>query len=268
MRPALKTHGGKAYLAKRIAELLPGHRTYLEPFAGGLSVLLNKRRSPIEIAGDLDSELIRFYVTLRDQPGELCRRLRSIPYTLESFQWAREPSEDPDPIESAARFMVKNRLSRGGLGRDFAWSERLRGGQPGDVNGWQTILVELPKIAARLRGVELHCADALDLIRKFDGPHTLDYLDPTYPAATRTAKNAYTHEMSDEAHARLLDVIVNVRGMVVLSGYRNPLYDSALHSWERHEFEMPNNSGQTKVKTRRVEVVWMSPSCDRFELTG
>jgi hypothetical protein len=38
------------------------------------------------------------------------------------------------------------------------------------------------------------------------------------------------------------------------------------HSWERHEFEMANHSGQTEVKTRRVEVVWMSPSCDRFEL--
>jgi DNA adenine methylase len=268
MRPPIKRHGGKFYPAKRIVRLLPAHDTFVEPHAGGLNVLLNKRRSRIEVAGDLDSALIRFYECLRDRPEELRRRLQSIPYSLESFQWACEVGGDLDTIESAARFVVKNRFSRGGLGQRFAWSERLRGGQPGDVNGWQTILAELPKIAARLQGVELHCADALDLIERFDGPETLHYLNPPYPHATRTARDAYKHEMSDEAHERLLDAILNVRGMVVLSGYRNPLYDQALRSWKRHEIELANNSGQTKVKSRRVEVIWLNPACDRLELTG
>jgi DNA adenine methylase len=53
MRPAVKRHGGKHYLARRIIARLPGHRAYVEPFAGGLSVLINKRPCPIEVAGDL-----------------------------------------------------------------------------------------------------------------------------------------------------------------------------------------------------------------------
>jgi hypothetical protein len=56
--------------------------------------------------------------------------------------------------------------------------------------------------------------------------------------------------------------------MVILSGYANPLYDHSLRSWERHEFERPNDSGQTKVKSRRLEIVWLSPNCNRFELGG
>jgi hypothetical protein len=104
------------------------------------------------------------------------------------------------------------------------------------VNGWL-----LPKIAARLRGVEIYHADAMDLIERFDGPETLFYIDPPYVHAARTARDAYKHVISVAAHKRLLDAILNVRGMVALSGYRNPLYDSALRSRERHEFEMTNN---------------------------
>ena len=38
----LKWHGGKAYLAKKIIELMPPHLHYVEPYGGGLQVLLAK----------------------------------------------------------------------------------------------------------------------------------------------------------------------------------------------------------------------------------
>src|SRR5262249_53588545 len=57
-RPAVKWHGGKHYLARRILARLPAHRRYVEPFAGGLSVLLNKRPASVEVAADLHPGLI------------------------------------------------------------------------------------------------------------------------------------------------------------------------------------------------------------------
>ena len=123
--------------------------------SGGLSVLLNKPRARTEVAGDKSAALIRFYGCLRDWPEGLIDRLRSIAYTVESFAWACEASDDPDPIESAARFLVRNRFSRG-TRQGFRVVRLTPGGQPGDANAWATILEELPAIAERLQGVELH----------------------------------------------------------------------------------------------------------------
>jgi DNA adenine methylase len=268
LRPPLKWHGGKHYLAGYIISLFLNHRVYVEAFCGGLSVLLGKWRSAVEVCGDINPELIHFHTCLRDQLEELAKRLGSIPYAKQSFEWASSPFTDPDAIERAVRFMVKNSMSRGGMMRDFAWSKRLRGGLPGNENAWRTLMKELPAISARLQEVQFYHSDVVDLIKRFDGPDTLHYVDPPYVHAARTARDAYAFEMSDADHTRLLDTLLKVQGMVIVSGYASALYDTALHGWERIEIDMPNNSGQGKVKQRRTEVLWVSPGCDRFELRG
>jgi DNA adenine methylase len=264
LRPAKKTHGGKSYLARRIIRLLPAHRVYVEPFAGGLSVLLNKTPAHVEIANDLDAALIGLYRVLQDQLKELLGRLNSIPYDAAIFKHAKQFRAGPDAVENALWFLVRNRFSRGGLGQSFAKSDRLRGGRPGDLNAWLTIQRDLPRIARRLVRVTLRCQHGLDVICEFDGPDTLAYVDPPYLEETRTARRAYgAFEMSREDHERLLDFILAYRGMVVLSGYANPLYDRMLAGWERVEFELPNNSGQGRTKQRRTEVLWLNPNCVR-----
>jgi DNA adenine methylase len=255
LRPILKTHGGKAYLARRIITLFPPHRNYVEPFAGGLSVLLNKPRAEGEVVGDLNGDLINVYRVLQDHTAELGRRLGALDYSEATFERAAV-GEPLGAVDAAVRFLVRNRMSRGGLGSCFASSERLRGGRPGDLNAWLTILAELPRLADRLAGVELRHAPALELIWEYDGPETLFYIDPPYLHETRTARNIYRHEMTREQHAELLDVLAVCRGTVVLSGYANALYDRRLAGWQRQEIPIANHAGQGRQKQRRVEVVW------------
>ena len=51
----LKWHGGKSYLAGRIVAMMPAHTHYVEPYAGGLSVLLAKEPEGVsEVVTDLD----------------------------------------------------------------------------------------------------------------------------------------------------------------------------------------------------------------------
>jgi DNA adenine methylase len=260
LRPLLKTHGGKAYLARRIIAVLLEHSVYAEAFAGGCSVLLNKLPLLIEYATDIDPRLINLYLQLRGPKGpELIRRLAATPYSRGTFESARDCDQSTG-LDGAWAFLVTNRQSRGGLGLDFAWSDRLRGGQPGDVNGWETIVRDLPRIRERLAHVDIRCEDAVETIERVSQRHGSDalvYCDPPYLHQTRSALETYAYEMSDANHARLLDVLCASPCAVALSGYANPLYNARLAGWNRVEFDMPNHAGQGKTKQRRVEVLWL-----------
>lgn len=62
----LKWHGGKFYLAPKIVTLMPPHLHYVEPFAGGLAVLLAKDPEGVsEVINDLDGDLMNFWRVLQ-----------------------------------------------------------------------------------------------------------------------------------------------------------------------------------------------------------
>src|SRR6202012_4592157 len=111
--------------------------------------------------------------------------LKDVSYDESTFETATRWMESENSGCRAIGFLVRNRFSRGGLGKAFAWSERLRGGQPGDVNAWDTIRAEMPAIAERVKDVVLHCEGATEVIGRYDGPDTLHYVDPPYLHETR-----------------------------------------------------------------------------------
>jgi DNA adenine methylase len=62
--------------------------------------------------------------------------------------------------------------------------------------------------------------------------------------------------MSEADHRELLDTLRQCQGKVILSGYRSPLYDTALASWNRHEVEVANHAAGGAEKRRMTECVW------------
>jgi DNA adenine methylase len=260
LRPPFKRHGGKYYLAPWIVPLMPYHRIYVEPFVGSGSVLLAKPPAGREVAGDLDEWLVGCWRVLQADPAGLLAVLADVEYTQEDFRLAVGTIEaravEPDSPLGARAFLVRNRFSRGGLGKSFARSTRLRGGRNEQVNSWATIRAQLPAIAARVRGVEFRRQAAPGLVREFDGPDTLTYLDPPYLPDTRTVRQAYDHEMTRADHRDLLDLAIGCRGRVMISGYPDDLYDGLLAGWRCHRRGMPNHSGQGKSKGRRTECLW------------
>lgn len=259
LRPVVKIMGGKKHLWKWIVQSFPPdyeNMVYGELFIGGGSVFLNKKPSGLEYINDIDEGLISIWRTIFYP--EFLQQLHSLSYSENTFKAALIYllHKNKGLIEWAVAEYVKRRMSRGGLGKTFAWSDRLRGGEPGDVHGWNTALAQLSSIADRTQHAHISCKNALDLIHELDSPQTLLYLDPPYLKETRTAKNTYQYDFTNEDHIELLEIIIGFKGKVLISGYESSLYAKYLSGWRLEKKEMPNHSGQGKTKQRRVECLW------------
>lgn len=265
LRPPVKTHGGKSYLKQWIIENFPKNyqdMTYCEPMCAGASVFLNKEPSKQEMINDLDDGLIYVFKALRDEPKEFIDRLKRVRYTERAFKMAVSKSTQPfeDYLDHAVNEYMLRRMSRGGMKKAFAWSDRERGGQPGDVNAWETMLDELPRIAARIKNAVILNKTVFDVMKSWDEEDTLWYLDPPYLPATRTdgSTQVYEFEMTVDDHINLLNAAKNARGKVIISGYSAPLYNRSLKGWKVKKKNIANHSGQSKTKERRIECLWMN----------
>lgn len=276
IRTPLKWHGGKSYLADWIIDLMPKHLHYVEPYAGGLAVLLNKNpfderhqwgdkaheRGISEVVNDLSRELTNFWQVLQDETAfeKMQRIVQAIPFSQTQWDQAGPrmiPHQDIDP-EAAADFFVRCRQSRSGGFKVFATltRNRTRRSMNEQASAWLNAVDGLADVHERLKRVVVLCADAIKVIRQQDGKKTLFYLDPPYMHETRSATNAYEYEMDTAAHKTLVDTILDCKGHVILSGYPNALYDRALRDWNRHDRKIDNKMSSAASKPTMTESLW------------
>lgn len=261
----LKWHGGKHYLASRIVAMMPPHVHYVEPFFGGGAVLFAKPPELVEnhseVVNDLNSELANFWRVLRDVAAfDIFRRaIEATPFSSETWEQAAQ-SSDWSIVERAVNFFIRYRQSRQGLGGDFATMSRTRTrrGMNEQVASWLSAIEGLPAAHSRLKRVVIFNEDAIEVIRREDGPDTFFYCDPPYVRETRSALEAYECEMSDERHFKLLDALTGIEGKFLLSGYRCGMYDDHALSvgWDRVDIQIDNKASGSKVKQLKTECLW------------
>jgi DNA adenine methylase len=253
----VKTHGGKFYLSKWIIEHFPENyqeMVYLEPFCSGANVLLNKEPSKDEIINDLDPDIIVLFRIIRDQCTSFLRKVNKIKYKESNFKIALEKKGD-DLCQAINEFVLR-RMSRGGLKKTFAWSNRERGGQPGEINSWKTIIKLIPSISERLQKVIILNRSAIQLLKIFDEPQILTYCDPPYLPETRESPDTYQYEMSIDNHIELAEVLNNFKGKALISGYPSRLYSRLYKNWTCEKKQIANHASQQKVKPIKTELLW------------
>jgi len=267
IQPPLKWHGGKHYLADWIIRQMPPHVHYVEPFAGGLAVLLRKPCEGVsEVVNDIDADLSNFWRVLqRPDCFERFNRLcQSTPFSDVEYRKASAQLHDisDDPELAAWIFFIRCRQSRQGLRKDFATlsRNRTRRGMNEQASAWWTAVDGLEEVYHRLRRVVILNDDACKVIRQQDGPNTCFYLDPPYLHETRVTTGDYAHEMTADQHRELLETLAGIKGKFLLSGYRSELYDdfARLWQWSRVERQIDCKASSKSVKEQRTEVLWMN----------
>lgn len=93
---------------------------------------------------------------------------------------------------------------------------------------------------------------------RYDNARTLFYCDPPYQQDTRTG-GGYAFEMAQGDHFELVERLLQLKGMVILSGYLHPSYQPLESSgWTRLSYNVVAYSSDTR--TRRIEQLWLSPT--------
>lgn len=254
-RPVLRYHGGKWLLAPWIISHFPEHKVYVEPYGGAASVLMRKPRSYAEVYNDLDDEVVNLFRILQNKNScHVLERLLSLtPFARSEFNIAYQDSDDP--IEQARRLIIRSFMGFGSDGHNklngrtgFRSNSNRSGTTP--AHDWANYAHAIPWFLERLSGVVIENRDALEVMGQQDSTETLHFIDPPYVLSTRHDK-AYKYEMTDEDHLKLCNFLATLKGMVILCGYRNPIYDTL--GWRSIEREALADGAKI-----RTEVLWFN----------
>ena len=228
-------------------------------------MLLTKARSYAEVYNDLDGDVVNFFRVLQNiaQRESLIEACRLTPYARAEFDQAWEPTTDL--VERARRLVVRAQMGFGSAGATkgktgFRIDSQRAYGTAQHL--WLKFPDGLAAIAERFSGVLIENRPAIEVMRQHDTSQTLHYVDPPYVHSTRVMQTGkagyYKHEMAFADHQELLAVLLALRGMVVLSGYRTELYDDTLAGWRRVETTARISAGRGGAT--RTECLWLSPA--------
>ena len=261
--------GGKSQRVKWIRTLMPEgpelkEQHYIEPYAGALTVLLNRPRAHCETIGDVNNGIVDFFKCMRDHKDEFLELLEWTPYSREEFARCINPVPG-DTLENARRFIVRIRQAvRAREGKHVGnWDAPVKDVQP-SYGHWRAF-IEGPNfdfIHKRLQNVHIDSRDAFDTIQKFDSKHAMFYVDPPYLPDTYRTKQAYAvGDMTREHHFELCYILSNCQGKVAISGYDHPDYDAWLAGFTKNVDDKDRvliGSGgiNTGSPVKKREAVW------------
>lgn len=226
LKPFIKWAGGKGQLVDQISSMYPSElgksiKKYVEPFIGGGAILFNilARFSLKEVyISDINRELIRTYVAIRDDPDTLIENLNQYQdefikldgderkqyfYVKRSrFNELIDDRSDEFVDECAALFIFLNKTCFNGLYRVNSSGHfnvpfgRYKNPLICDVNNILTVSKKLQNVSI----INGNFRESFDFIDS----ETFVYFDPPYRPLSETANfNSYSGEFNDDSQRDL-----------------------------------------------------------------
>jgi DNA adenine methylase len=285
-KPFLKWAGGKYLFLTRYGNLIPPFEgRYFEPFLGSGAVFFHVQRRlgrPVDsVLGDLNSQLVRMYLAVKERPDEVAETLASLQlqYTRaddKSFFYyeIRDRYNGALPAPAAADFIFLNRTCWNGLyrvNRQGKFNVPYGAPKTGDVVPTATALVNASAalVRARLRATswENTIADARTGDFLFlDPPYYSDLLKERGVKYRVKQFDLVEHErlarrLADLAHRGIDFVLTNSGEDVMIDLYRG-------YGLTVNVFQMPRNiSSKTDERANHVPELLVSPPRDEKTIT-
>ena len=197
LQPILCRPGGKKLLKKKIVNQIPPHRVYVEPFMGTGAVFFDKEPAEVNVLGDNDKKLMKFYKDIQKLDRLTCDVRR------DKSKWERiVKKKNKNPCDYA--YLVK--ASYGCVGERF---NDLGEGGSNSIQNYD-------KQINFLKNARLIHGDYKDMIRKYDSKDTFFYLDPPY----HELSCGYPDGSCNVTPQEVFNSIKNIKGKFILS-YNN-----------------------------------------------
>ena len=268
-RGAFGYYGSKQRMANRILKYTPPHHCWVELFGGALAVTMAKKTAMIEIANDLDENIVNAFQQIIDNGDELVKLIELTPYARTELARARQACSTDSDLDRARKFLVQAMMSvngvmagkRGGFSMSDTYTREAREAR---VNRWYNYPERLKAVTSRLRKIRIENKNGIELLAKYSNkPATLVYIDPPYLADRATGYNMEARDR--DFHERLLSQALLCKCMIMISGYKSKTYTKLLEGmggWHRIEL---NAATQTTNGYRlgREEMLWMNKVAEK-----
>lgn len=214
--------GGKRQLRKEILSHFPadGVGRYIEVFGGAGWVLFAKEQvaGQMEVFNDLNSDLANLFRCVKYHCEALQAELDWLLHSRELFYDYVGQLNAPGltDLQRAARFLYLVKHSYGNVVDHWANSPK----STDDVRRY------LFQIKERLKNVVVDNRDFEIIIKNYDRPNALFYLDPPYVGTERH----YSVQFGEADHQRLALVLKGIKGRFILSYGDVPLVRE-LYCW-------------------------------------
>jgi DNA adenine methylase len=207
--------GGKNRVAKRIIELIPDHRIYIEPFGNTASVLLQKPKANQEVYNDIESNVTNFFMVLRDNPIGLYNACVSLPYSEHMYYEFLKSKVPDDPLDKAVRFFYLNRCGfLGSNSKGFKTNSPTRNYAKFYYKECERFLA----VSKRFQNVEITNKNFKKVITKYqDDPEAFFLCDPPYYDGT----NYYSTDFKLADHSVLAHQLANIKGKAMVCHSKN-----------------------------------------------
>ena len=208
MRSIIGRTGGKSKLKQKIRGMMPKHTTYIEPFVGGGSVLFAVKADPDikEIINDKDKDIINIFLDVK-KVGD---QITSLPIpTKEQFNALKNKKSFSSPVERLKRNLILSKYSFRSDRRSYApskYKENIERGGGGSSRSYD-------RYKERLKDTRILNQDYRTVIKKYDNPNALIYLDPPYSMA----EDNKDYNNNDVKIEDIINLLKTVKGKFILS---------------------------------------------------